>query len=253
MTNADGHRNVDELTTGGAAPSAVPPPPTGPDLDLQPLGHAPLVARWGMLVFLAAMAGATVVDVLGVSALSEGRASVPIEETVDPTSAAEGPLALVAVVAFVAVAIAWPVTLWRMADNGKRIWPERARLGSIFAIIGWVIPIAVIVLPYVVTVQVWDTSRSRSERRDYERAPTFIRTWWIGVVVLAVLDRVGSAFLAGPDTQGELLQLEQLNLVVGVGTLIVGALFLVTQRALVARHERAMADPFVAPITPARP
>ncbi|MEM9134135.1 MAG: DUF4328 domain-containing protein [Actinomycetota bacterium] len=247
MTNADGSGSAPTAPTAAAATS-----PRRRRLSLHPLGWAPMVARWALALFLGATVAMVVLGITRIAELSDERASTPIAEVPDRFVDVRGALAALAAVTFVLTAVAWIVALWRMAKNGGEIWPSRARLGSIWAVVGWVIPVASVVLPYLVTVQTWDTSRSRREVRDYERAPGYVLPWWIGWVLLTVVDRGRGAVLGEPSTQGDLLRQEQVDLVVGIGYLLIGALFLALQRALVRRHEEAIADPWDAPVLSSR-
>jgi hypothetical protein len=88
------------------------------------------------------------------------------------------------VVGYVAVAttVLLMIWAWRSAHNARALGRTGARLGPVWAIIGWIIPVASFVLPYLVVSDLWRSSDPDAPRGDGWRArppSPLVAGWWI--------------------------------------------------------------------------
>ncbi|HEX9506300.1 MAG TPA: DUF4328 domain-containing protein [Acidimicrobiia bacterium] len=83
--------------------------------------------------------------------------------------------------------VGWAVTVllmvwtYRSATNARALGRTGARLGPVWAIVGWLIPFASYVLPYLVVQDLWRSSDPAAERGStWRRLPgsALVRSWW---------------------------------------------------------------------------
>ncbi len=74
------------------------------------------------------------------------------------------------------------VWTWRSAHNPRALGRIGTRLAPVWAIIGWLIPLAAFVLPYLVISDLWRSSDPDAERGDAWRrlgGSPLVLTWWL--------------------------------------------------------------------------
>jgi hypothetical protein len=90
-------------------------------------------------------------------------------------------------VASLVLMIVWA---YRSATNAKALGRGGARLGPVWAIFGWLIPLAWYVLPYVVLQDLWRSSGPEAERGDgwrRLRGSNLVRVYWFAHVIGGVV------------------------------------------------------------------
>jgi Domain of unknown function (DUF4328)/Protein of unknown function (DUF2510) len=85
-----------------------------------------------------------------------------------------------------AVLVLLVVWTYRSATNAQALGRNGARLGPLWAIFGWFIPLASFVLPYIVIQDLWRSSDADAPRGEGWRSlpgSTLVRSWWALQVV----------------------------------------------------------------------
>lgn len=80
-----------------------------------------------------------------------------------------------------AASILLVVWAWRSAHNARALGRTGARLAPVWAVVGWLIPLAAFVLPYIVISDLWRSSDPEAPRGDgWRRLPgsAMVLTWW---------------------------------------------------------------------------
>ncbi|MFE0604562.1 DUF4328 domain-containing protein [Streptomyces sp. NPDC058892] len=123
----------------------------------------------------------------------------------------------------------------RVRTNGALFRPDAFTLGPGWAIGGWFVPVAHLVLPYLVARQTWRASTQRGPDGSDRTAPTALLTsWWVLWALTAVAGRVFSRIYMDADTVDELLVAGQLGIAADLGTTIAGVLAVLFVRRLTA-------------------
>ena len=94
---------------------------------------------------------------------------------------------------------------WRSAHNARALGRTGARLAPVWAILGWIIPLASFVLPYVVVSDLWRSSEADAGRGDGWRSlpgASGVRLWWVAHVAGSILT-FGTMGLAISGVTGE--------------------------------------------------
>lgn len=135
------------------------------------------------------------------------------------------------------------IMMERMSRNGAVMGPNYATHKSHWAATGWMVPFLNLVRPRQMVLQIWDTSRERSEIGLPPLPPRIINYWWASFVSYLVIQRLAPSAPLFKPTMSELAT-ESTGTAIGSGILAVSAvLFILTVRVVVARHEHALADP----------
>jgi Domain of unknown function (DUF4328)/Protein of unknown function (DUF2510) len=101
-----------------------------------------------------------------------------------------------------AVLVLLIVWTYRSATNAQALGRNGARLGPLWAIFGWFIPLASFVLPYIVIQDLWRSSDPDAPRGDGWRTlpgSTLVRGWW----ALRVVTWVAAIVVPGMAVLGE--------------------------------------------------
>lgn len=106
-----------------------------------------------------------------------------VHDAVDLVTAAAITCALVALV----IAVLFIVWMWRAAKNNEALGRDNPRLGSGWAIGGWFIPLANLVIPVLVLQDLWRGSAAQIPRGDMRWRITdrsaLVGWWWAALVV----------------------------------------------------------------------
>jgi hypothetical protein len=97
------------------------------------------------------------------------------------------------------------VWTWRSAHNARALGRTGARLAPVWAILGWIIPLASFVLPYLVVSDLWRSSEPDAARGDGWRSfpgASVVRLWWVAHVAGSILT-FGTMGLAISGVTGE--------------------------------------------------
>ncbi|MEX2257003.1 MAG: DUF4328 domain-containing protein [Acidimicrobiia bacterium] len=153
-------------------------------------------------------------------------------------------MSVISVVVILAIIPCFIVWCWRAAKNQEALGRQPERLGSGFAIGGWFIPLANLVMPVLVIQDLWRGSDARIERGD-PRWRIADRSWlvgaWWGLFLVAAFTFAGSP---ADQRSFDLSQARGANLValfgmIGGATSAVLAILVV--RRLGARQEECRA------------
>lgn len=247
----------------GAQPGwGVPPPPTGSTLPPPPTGapagvaygygYAPTggaVGRrlGGLATALTVLLGITGVAALGVAGALANRASVldgpfTFAELEDADDVALATAALAGILQLV-TAIVWITWQFRFAKNAE-VLGKRDGLGPGWAIGGWLIPIANLILG---PLQLQQSAKASDPDAPpgQGRVPGVLVLWWALWVLQSVLGFSSGRFGFGTDTDAdvdidEFRSSDQLG-GVGAGLVFLAALAaIVLVRQLTARQQQAL-------------
>jgi len=133
--------------------------------------------------------------------------------------------------------VAW---LWRAAENQQALGRRPERLGSGWAIGGWFVPLANLVIPVLVVQDLWrggDPTIDRDDPRWRIADRSWLVGWWWGLGLIGVF----GAFGARADQPGErIATLEQANVLALLGsasTAAAAVLAILVVRGVSARQE----------------
>ena len=139
------------------------------------------------------------------------------------------------VVAILACGICFIVWEWRCAKNAQLLAGTTPRFGPGWAIGGWFIPLANLVIPVLVMQDLWRATARGSDAGDSSRTrpgSALVGWWWAAVVTGAVLTRVRSGDV---ETIDELQRLDTLGIIGGIVTVVAAFLAIRLVRELTAR------------------
>lgn len=163
--------------------------------------------------------------------------------------------ALLGIVVLV-VAPTFIVWMWRAAKNQQALGRRPERLGSGWAIGGWWIPLANLVLPVLVVQDLWRGSISSIGRDDPRwriADRSWLVGWWWGLLLVALLGISGEP----ANSPGmRLALLEQRNILALLGSIaaaVAAALALAVVRQLTRRQEDCLRTQHAAALAPAAP
>lgn len=159
-----------------------------------------------------------------------------------------GSLIALGVFVGIAVAVLLVVWMWRAAKDLEALGRFNPTLGAGWAIGGWFVPVASLVLPAVVAVGLWKGSDATipGGSTAWKRAPTspLVALWWISWIVATALG-VARA-LAQPEdglyaTPGEYLTQNALQVAWLLALAAAGVLCALVVRRITARFEETLA------------
>lgn len=211
-----------------ASASAVTPPP---GVDVSSPAWRSLA---GLTQALCVLAVGAMVAAFGAIAASINRLAA------ERPSDADGPV-VAATLIFLAVALAMFVLMivwtWRAATNNEALGRDHPRLGTAWAIAGWLIPFANAVLPVLVVQDLWRGSDATTRRGDMRwriGARSALVGWWWGCLV--------ASFIAVAPSD----EADELAIVAKCFALVAAVLLILVLRALVARQHATLAAQQVA-------
>lgn len=231
-------------------PPGMPPPPPGPGAGWATVVAArpqfqPLQGLATALTWLLALAAVSAVSVLGSQLLrldafnrvvdGDFTAINDLNDADDAVGATRTIFFLLTIVIFVLLVI----LLFRAVKNTEIWTATRPRWSAGWAIGGWFIPLANLVIPFLVFLEVWKRS-APGDRRLGSPGPGLLWCWWLAYVVGQVLVFVDptSRF----PTASEVRARDVVNSI-GAGILAVSAVLLifVVRRLAVWQRERSTA------------
>jgi hypothetical protein len=144
-----------------------------------------------------------------------------------------------------AVLVLLIVWAYRSATNARALGRTGARLAPVWAILGWLIPLASFVLPYLVVQDLWRSSDPAAARGAAWRSRPggrLVRTWWMARVAGAIVGYAAIGFAVGGDWNTSTTKV-----VLGVGhalTAVAAVLAIFVVREITARQAaQQLTDP----------
>ena len=225
---------VDPSGPGWAGPPPPPPPPVAwPGAVASP--HRSLRGLATAITVLLGVAGA--VALVDIPVLLNARSVVhdhttgatffATREVRDALDAVAGLLGLYFLVT-VALAVVWMIWMWRAASNAQRYGRARQRFGPGFAIGGWFIPFANLVIPGLQMADIWRGSSPADGTAAGPPAPPTSLVWWWWIAF--VIGRFSVLAVPGGVRLGRLYRLSELDTRITLS--IVGDLFVVASALL---------------------
>jgi Domain of unknown function (DUF4328)/Protein of unknown function (DUF2510) len=155
-----------------------------------------------------------------------------------------GLIQIVNVIGF-AVLVLFAIWGWRSATNARALGRAGARLGPVWAVVGWLIPVAWLVLPYIVIQDLWRSSAPAAARGSrWRRLPgsNLVRGWWAVHVAGSLLGGAALvwALTGGLDADGTGTVLRAGHAVAAAGALLA---ILVVREVTERQSAQQEADP----------
>jgi len=201
--------------TGPIAPSMPEDSSTA-----RPAGHS--VARWTMCLLFVCLALEVATIVSGLATRAPlARVAVGgtlLTDQASPTDTWDGAIMLLRLVAFAGTGIAWLTWLYRAYGNLTLVGSKRSRFTRRRAVGYWFIPLANLVLAYLVMKDLWLRSDSMNDRDGYDElpAPAFLNGWWGTAVSWGVLGRLVAYIARDARTPLDLTNATDMGLLVNV-------------------------------------
>jgi Domain of unknown function (DUF4328) len=248
----------------GAAPSAGWAAPPG-DHPTQTQWHSLRGLTSALTVLFAIHIGLAVLLVIGVinhlSVLSDKEAGGIVLDTDAVNDAQAFPVAMLILAFFVGVAtfVLLIVWLFRAAKNNEALGRQNPRLGPGWAIAGFIIPFANLVIPFIMFDDVWRGSDPAVPRGDpnWRRSSTLpaIWAWLVASVIFTIPNLVASSSGDVRADEPEKVRRDDiLRIIATVGAILAAILAIVVIRRIAARQEeclQAQQNAASAPSTPA--
>ncbi|MEU8778136.1 DUF4328 domain-containing protein [Streptomyces sp. NPDC048606] len=141
-----------------------------------------------------------------------------------------GALQVLTMVPTIVVFIIW---FHRVRGNGGVFRPDAFTLGRGWAIGAWFVPVANLVMPYLIARQTWRASTQRGpDGSERSASMALLTSWWVVWVVAASLGRIFSKVYMAADTVEELLAAGSLGIVADLVTMVAAVLALLFVRRL---------------------
>ena len=162
-----------------------------------------------------------------------------VHDAADLVTAAAITCALVALV----IAVLFIVWMWRAAKNNEALGRDHPRLGSGWAIGGWFIPLANLVIPVLVLQDLWRGSAAQIPRGDMRWRITdrsaLVGWWWAALVVS--IPRLSSGGDGTSTSELDDLRPRAVVLVCMLAGLAAAVLAILVVRRLAARQAACLA------------
>jgi hypothetical protein len=257
-------------------PSAPPPGYYGEGTTPQPPGSAPSAAyappaRWRSLRgittaltwLFATHIVLTALLIIGVfnhlRVLGDKEAGGLVFDTKSVNDANAFPAAMIILSGLVALAIFVLLIIWlyRAAKNNEALGRQYPRLGPGWAIGGWFIPVANLVIPFIIMDDVWRGADPSTARGDpnWRRSSTLGAIWaWL---VTAVIFTIPSAIASSSgdvraDEPEKVRRDDTLRIIATVGGIVAAVFAIVVIRRIAVRQEECLrAQQAAVPATPA--
>jgi len=239
-----------------APPATMPPPPPPPSVPAIPPGYAAVVPVWRSLRGLqTALTWLFVLVGIGTAvsvAAYANRLSVinDIEhrsfgsDIVDRANSSDDLVqaANIAIsVLMLAIFVCFIIWMWRAAKNNEALGRPQPRLGPGWAIGGWFIPLAFLVIPVLVAQDLWrgsDASVPRGDIRWKIGSRSALVGWWWGLLLVSFLR--GSASSDNLHTFSELRTSDTLSLIGRVFGVAAAVLAILVVRRITERQEACL-------------
>ena len=248
---------------GYYAGGTTPQPPGGP-----PAAYGP-PARWRSLrgittaltwLFVAHIV-LTALLIIGVfnhlRVLSDKEAGGLVFDTKAVNDANAFPAAMIILSGFVALAIFVLLIIWlyRAAKNNEALGRQNPRLGPGWAIGGWFIPVANLVIPFIIMDDVWRGADPSIARGDpaWRRTSTLgaIWAWLVTAVIFTIPSFIASSSGDVRADEPDKVRRDDILRIIGAFGAILAAVFaIVVTRRIAARQEECLrAQQAAAPAT----
>ena len=248
---------------GYYAEGTAPQPPGGP-----PAAHGP-PAQWRSLrgittaltwLFVAHIVF-TALLIIGVfnhlRVLNDNESGGLVFDTKSVNDANAFPASMIILSGFVGLAIFVLLVIWlyRAAKNNEALGRQNPRLGPGWAIGGWFIPLANLVIPFIIMDDVWRGADPSIARGDpgWRRTSTLGAIW--GWLVTAVIFTIPSAIASSSgdvraDEPDKVRRDDILRIIGAFGAILAAVFAIVVTRRIAARQEECLrAQQATAPAT----
>lgn len=240
----------------GATPSPPPPPPS--PVPAIPPGYAVAVPVWRSLRGLktaltwlfALVAIGAVVSVASyanrLSVINDIEHRTFGSDIVDRANSSDDFVSaanIAIAVLMLAIFVCFIIWIWRAAKNNEALGRPQPRLGSGWAIGGWFIPLANLVIPVLVAQDLWRGSDASVPRGDirWKIAPrSALVGWWWGLFLVSFLR--GSSSSNNLNTFSELRTSDTLSLIGRVFVIGAAVLAILVVRRISERQEACLAS-----------
>jgi hypothetical protein len=248
---------------GYYAEGAAPQPPGGP-----PAAYGP-PAQWRSLrgittaltwLFVAHIV-LTALLIIGVinhlRVLSDNEAGGLVFDTKSVNDANAFPASMIILSGLVALAIFVLLVIWlyRAAKNNEALGRQNPRLGPGWAIGGWFIPVANLVIPFIIMDDVWRGADPSIARGDpgWRRTSTLgaIWAWLVTAVIFTIPSAIASSSGDVRADEPDKVRRDDILRIIGAFGAILAAVFaIVVTRRIAARQEECLrAQQAAAPAT----
>ncbi len=140
--------------------------------------------------------------------------------------------------------IAFMVWMWRAAKNNEALGRSRARFGPGWAIGGWLIPVANLVIPVLIMQDLWrgaDPSIPRGDSRWKIGDRSLLVGFWWGLLLFGrLMILVGNGRVDDPTTLDDLRGGIDLQIVGQLSTLAAAVVGVLVIRAITARQRECL-------------
>ena len=149
---------------------------------------------------------------------------------------------LLVTIAIGSVFIVW---MWRAAKNNEKLGRDHPRLGPSWAIAGWFIPLANLVIPVLVMQDLWRGSTARIPRGDMRwriADRSALVGWWWAAWIVSVLGGFGALF-GTTDESAKVDALragDSITLVGGLFGIAAAVLAILVIRGITSRQEESL-------------
>jgi Domain of unknown function (DUF4328) len=158
-----------------------------------------------------------------------------------------------AVIASITITVILIVFLWRAAKNTELWTDAKARWSPGWTIGAWFIPLANLVLPGIVTADVWRRTPQRTlEGRDQRVPAAPVGWWWATFIASIVIVRIGTAMTDGSTVLTDYSRGDLVRAVGAVGSAVAALLLLRVVRRL-TRRQTWLAVVMARPVAPVGP
>lgn len=244
---------------GGTTPQPPGGPPAayGPPAQWRSLRGVTTALTWLFVAHIVL----TALLIIGVfnhlRVLSDKEAGGLVFDTKAVNDANAFPAAMIILSGFVALAIFVLLIIWlyRAAKNNEALGRQNPRLGPGWAIGGWFIPVANLVIPFIIMDDVWRGADPSIARGDpgWRRTSTLGAVWaWL---VTAVIFTIPSAIASSSgdvraDEPDKVRRDDILRIIGAFGAILAAVFAIVVTRRIAARQEECLrAQQAAAPAT----
>jgi hypothetical protein len=228
-------------------PGAAPAPAYGPPAQWRSLRGITTALTWLFVAHIVL----TALLIIGVSnhlrVLTDKEAGGLVFDTKSVNDANAFPAAMIILSGFVALAIFVLLVIWlyRAAKNNEALGRQNPRLGPGWAIAGWFIPLANLVIPFIIMDDVWrgaDPSIARGDP-NWRRSSTLgaIWAWLVTAVIFTIPSVIASSSGDIRADEPEKVRRDDILRIIGAFGAILAAVFaIIVTRRISARQEECL-------------
>ena len=232
----------------GSSPPPLPPMPSGTP-QWHSLRGLATALKWLFIfdvVGAAILIGALANRLSVIDDIDDAGYTFRILERADDADSFASGAAVLLLAGMLGTAVCFIVWMWRAAKNNEALGRTGARFGPGWAIGGWFIPIANLVIPFLMMQDLWRGSDPSTPRDDHQwrasGASTLVGWWWATVVATSIL-RIVAGGGSSDDERHSLDEIRRSNRFALVGAVItIAAAVLATRvvRSLTDRQEECL-------------